>query len=436
MELFLYAMTFPPIVLIALIVHEAGHMVTARLLGIRVMAFQIGMGPKIATIYTGKTRVRLNATQDNPEPGAVIHYWAGDAPDPEVAASAIVWQPALMAIKRPKRTKHTPAEKQLIDEAFNFNQNHPRFTGRVKNVEGDVMTIADTTWALAWIPIMASVHVAEHPKDTGVGYFNTASWPKQMAVIFAGVAANLLLLHIVIMALTVAPIGSAGQEVIVVQEIEKGSPADHAGVIPTDVVIRAGSSILPSPADMQRQVSDAASSGASLLLTVSRNGEPINKYLAIPPGRDTIGIGYVMGTIADQHKSTVVKRFLSLGETYFLSLGYMFRSSEAAVSTPEEQRKLTGLVATAYYTAEAVKVAKFQAWLAMVGVITFSMALLNILPIPPLDGWQIVIRTIRAMRGGKPLNTRLEQTLGMSGLAAMMGMVMYLTYQDILHMIT
>ena len=436
MELLLYAMTFPPIVLIALVVHEAGHMVTARLLGIRVMAFQIGIGPRIATIYSGKTRVRLDPAQNRPTRGTVIHYWADQSPDPQVAANAIVWQPALMAIKRPKKTKHTPQEKQLIDDAAIYNKNHPRFTGRVKTVEGDVMTIADTTWALAWVPIMASVHVAEHPKSTGQGYFNTASWPKQMAVIFAGVVANLLLLHIVIMALAVAPIGSAGQEVIVVQEIEKGSPAGHAGLIPTDVVTRAGSSILPSPADMQKEVATAAKSGAALLLTVSRNGEPINKHLTIPPGRDTIGIGYVMGTIADQHESTVFRRFLKLGETYFLSLGYMFRSSEAAVSTPEEQRKLTGLVATAYYTAEAVKTAKFQAWLAMVGVITFSMALLNILPIPPLDGWQIVVRTIRAMRGGRPLNTKVEQALGMSGLAAMMGTVMYLTYQDILHLTT
>ena len=188
METLLYSLTFPPIILLALVVHEAGHMAAAILLNVKVAAFQIGIGPRIATRYTGKTAVRLPEGARTPEPGQVIHYWAA-SPDPEdrqADMQAAVWQPALMAMKR-RKLRYTQEEQELIEEATRFNREHPRFTGRVRSVDGDVVTVADTGWIIAWFPVMAMVHVAEDPKNLDPGYFNTASWLRHMTIILAGV---------------------------------------------------------------------------------------------------------------------------------------------------------------------------------------------------------------------------------------------------------
>ena len=437
METLLYAMTFPPIVIVALVIHEAGHMAAAKLLHIKVMGFQIGMGRRLAVWYTGGTKVRLSADQRPPAPGQVIHYWAQNPPEEETEAtqSAVLWQPALMAIRRRRKQPRTEEEEQIIEEATRFNQQHPRFTGRVKEVQGDLATVADTAWTVALVPIMAMVHVAEDPKNTDPGYFNTASWAKQMFVIFAGVGANLALLGIIIMALAAAPIGSEGQQVLVIEEVERRSPAELAGLLPGDVITRAGKSILPTPEQLREEISEAAQKGEYLLMTVSRDGEPINTHVLIPEGRTTVGVAYLVGEIANKHDQQLLKRFMRLGETYMMSLAYLFQKTPAAAGV-EDQPKVSGMVAAAYYTAVAVETAQFQAWLAMLGVITWSMAMINILPVPPLDGYQIVLYTFRALRGGRPLNTKVEHAIGMSGMAAIMAGVLYLTYQDIIHILS
>ena len=59
MTLILYALTFIPMALVTLVIHELGHLLTARALMVKVSGFQIGIGPTILTFYTGHTRVPL-----------------------------------------------------------------------------------------------------------------------------------------------------------------------------------------------------------------------------------------------------------------------------------------------------------------------------------------------------------------------------------------
>ena len=434
MEMLLYALTFPPIVLITLVVHEAGHMGMARLLHVKVTGFQIGIGPKIATVYTGKTKVAVAGDQPLPEPGQVIHYWAA-APSPEdgdVQHRAALWQPALSAIKRKSKRLQPPAEQKTVEEATAFNRIHSRCTGRVSEVGPGYFTIADTAWSLAWIPVVAMVQVAEDPKGQDPGFFNTSSWHKQMLIILAGVGANLALLGMVIMALAAAPIGSEGQQILIVSEVRANSPADFVGIMPGDVITRAGGSILPTPETLRTEISEANRKGEYLLVTINRNGEISNLYLL--PAGETIGIRYTLGTIQNQHPRSIFQRFLRLGETYMMSLAYLFQGTEVANTALEDQPKVSGIVAATYYTAQAVKTAHLQAWLAMLGVITMSAAIINLIPVPPLDGFQLLIRSVRCLRGGRPINDKAEQAIGLSGMAAIMVVFVYLIYQDIIHL--
>ena len=74
----LYAMTFIPILLITLTVHEGGHFLAARLLRVKTTCFQIGVGPRLFTKYTGKTRIQLQDGEEAPKPGQKIHVWVRD----------------------------------------------------------------------------------------------------------------------------------------------------------------------------------------------------------------------------------------------------------------------------------------------------------------------------------------------------------------------
>ena len=54
MDILLYSLSFIPMLLLTLVVHEMGHLVTARIQGVKVNAFQIGIGWTIRTIYTAR----------------------------------------------------------------------------------------------------------------------------------------------------------------------------------------------------------------------------------------------------------------------------------------------------------------------------------------------------------------------------------------------
>ncbi len=75
-----YALTFIPLLLITLVIHELGHLLAAKLCGIKVGAFQIGVGKRLFTFHTGRTHVLITPQTANhypsghlPVPGDLIH---------------------------------------------------------------------------------------------------------------------------------------------------------------------------------------------------------------------------------------------------------------------------------------------------------------------------------------------------------------------------
>ena len=125
-------------------------------------------------------------------------------------------------------------------------------------------------------------------------------------------------------------------------------------------------------------------------------------------------------------------RFWNLSETYFTSLAAIVQPPETTQG--EEERRFTGLISAAKYTGQAVQTAQLKAWLAMLGVITLSMAIINLIPIPPLDGFQILTHTIQSLRKGKALNPRTENALALTGLSILAGLATYLAVEDVIHL--
>ena len=118
-----------------------------------------------------------------------------------------------------------------------------------------------------------------------------------------------------------------------------------------------------------------------------------------------------------------------------------FETTLAALVQPsttpeiEGERRFTGLISAAKYTGQAVQAAKLKAWFAMLGVITLSMALINLIPIPPLDGFQLLTHTIKSLRKGKAIDPKTENALAFSGLSLLAGLAVYLAVEDILQIL-
>jgi regulator of sigma E protease len=262
----------------------------------------------------------------------------------------------------------------------------------------------------------------------------------RMAVVAAGPIANFLL-AIVIFAGVFMMFGK--QEIAArVDEIVPGSAAEAAGFRPGDVVLSIDGKAIESFADMQRIVSVSASK--SLTFIVSRDGKEVELHATptLNEQKDIFGIVHRIGQLGIKHLAApgdvrtervgpLAALRLGVGETWSVverTLSYVTgvfvgRESADQLSGPVGIVRVTGKVAT-------LGIGPLMQLAAMLSV---SIGLLNLFPIPLLDGGHLLFYAIEAVRG-RPLSERAQEIGFRIGLAIVLMLMIFATYNDILHL--
>ena len=424
MDTFLYALTFLPMLLITLVIHEAGHFFTARTLGLKANGFQIGVGPRIWSGQKGRTTYSLPPathelhSQPLPAPGQQILMRIEDDPTGRHTHQLADWTPS--------------AKGQRTEKILKMGHQGPTFVATVKKIETDKITVSETTITLAAIPLMAMVYLPEDPTRTNRGFINTAPWASRMTTILAGVGANIGLLTLTIFIMAVAPIARPGQEVVTITSTLPGSPAHQAGLLPDDAVMKTNGHTWPTSTQFIESIRNAHRDNVPLELTLQRTGQIVSVEMFPDPTTGTIGASLQRGVIAGDKGKNISDRFWHLSEIYFTSLATLVQSPPPSTDESADERRFTGLISAAQYTGQAVQTAKLKAWFAILGVITLSMAAINLLPIPPLDGFQLVTHTIKSFRKGKDIDPKIEHALALTGISLLAGLAVYLAVEDII----
>lgn len=431
MAIMLYSLSFIPLLLITLTVHELGHLIAARMNGIAVSAFQIGIGWKIAAFHTGRTEVRLG-------PGTLMHTPGGTRPRPGQQVAAYVSRDAegryqATAVVGLEKDRYTvPVDTEELRE---HARNHMLITGRVRDCGEDRMRVAAMCWSLRAIPLMAAVYLPEDPSGRTEGVYNTAGWRKQTIITLAGPLANLALLAVAIMALALVPATGVRAPIMTVDRVEPGSPAELAGIRPGDHIIQVGNVLVPDREELKLAIFKAMLSGRPLHLHLKRGSRMLT--LPVNPDQQTGRIGVTLAVYvspAQRHQmgpGAVGSRAVDLGMAYFRSARLMVDQIGQEGTMPT----VSGPIAAAYYTAQAIEYARFRAWLAILAALTLGTAALNLLPLPPLDGYRLVTQTVQGLRGGKAINPRVERVMIFGGLALIVVTGLYLAFHDIMHLL-
>ncbi len=260
------------------------------------------------------------------------------------------------------------------------------------------------------------------------------------AIVAAGPIANFLL-AIVIFAALFTFFGKPSQTARV-DSIQENSAAATAGFKPGDVVTAINGDAIESFTDMQRIVSTKA--GVPLVFTIKR-GDEVVKLNGTPQLReikDTFGnvhrVGILGITRATGPGDTVTKPvnpatavWLGVKETWFVVdrtfsyIGGIFTGRENAdqVGGPIRIAQISGQVATI----------GLSALIHLAAVLSVSIGLLNLFPVPLLDGGHLLFYAIEAIRG-KPLSERSQELGFRVGLALVLMLMLFATYNDILHL--
>ena len=438
MTVLLYSLSFILILLITLVVHEMGHLMVARIYGVKVNSFQIGIGWRIKTIYTGRTRVQLNdATRMlNPDAPALkpgdttsVYVIRNEKDDLEDSYTALGILPRNNGRKR--------LATQYWHDVRRHNIEHTQLTGRVRKINETEMILADMGWSLRTIPIMAGVVLPEDPQRAMKNVYNTIRWYQQVLITLAGPVTNLMLVLAVLMVLAVSPITAENVPIITVTHVQPDSPADHAGLRENDHIIRMGKFTNPLPEEINQSINSAIENGEPVEIRIVRGRE--NLKIKVNPdiatGRIGVGINREMPQGGDGYSmrpGAVAQRFKSITQAYINSFEALASSIR---NNPDSTPVFSGPIMGAYETALAIEYAGPKAWLIILAMFNLGVAFLNLLPIPPLDGFRMVTEAVQALRHGKPINPRLEHSLTMGGLFAIWFTGIYLMIQDVFNLL-
>jgi regulator of sigma E protease len=224
--------------------------------------------------------------------------------------------------------------------------------------------------------------------------------------------------------------------------VQENSAAAAAGFKPGDIVTAINGDAIESFTDMQRFVSTQA--GVPLVFTVKR-GDAVVSLTGTPQLREmkdafgnTHRIGVLGITRSTNPGDTVTQPvnpatavWLGVKETWFVVdrtvayIGGIFAGRESAdqVGGPIRIAQISGQVATI----------GLAALIHLAAVLSVSIGLLNLFPVPLLDGGHLLFYAIEAIRG-KPLSERSQELGFRVGLALVLMLMLFATYNDILHL--
>lgn len=304
--------------------------------------------------------------------------------------------------------------------------------------------IGETIYSLNLIPLGGFVKLfGEDVKVDDERSFSSKPIYQRAIILFAGVAAFFIIAFLIFSAYSVVGIrvpveeedlGMYANSEVFIIEVIKESPAAGAGILPGDVLLEIDEEKIIKPSQ-------------AVLLLEEKKGEEID--IKILRGQEELlfsltprlehtekegSLGLAMVITASKkyplHYAPVKGAIMTAESTYsILSSIYSFIALSISGEDLPPGMRVGGPVAIVQFGSGAVS-RGFADFLQFLGLITVSLAVLNILPIPALDGGRLMFLLIEKIKGS-PLSEKLEYGLNAGFFILLMGLLIAITYSDI-----
>jgi regulator of sigma E protease len=322
-------------------------------------------------------------------------------------------------------------------ELFGFNDRHgTRWKIAAIPLGGYVKFFGDEN--AASVPdaaVVAGMTEAERRES-----FFYKSVARRTAIVAAGPIANFLLAIIIFAGVFMF----YGKQTTAarVDAVQSGSAAAEAGFQPGDQIVAIDGRPIESFSDMQRIVSSRA--GQKLEFVIDRGG--VRRTLSATPAlkevkdnfgnvhrHGVLGISRSMapGDLKVQKVGPLDAIVMGAGETWFVierTMSYL----SGVITGRESADQLGGPIRIAQVSGQ-VATAGLVPLIHLAAVLSVSIGLLNLFPIPLLDGGHLLFYLIEAIRG-RPLSERAQEMGFRIGLAIVLMLMIFATFNDILHL--
>jgi regulator of sigma E protease len=215
-----------------------------------------------------------------------------------------------------------------------------------------------------------------------------------------------------------------------VSQVEEDSPAYEAGIRPGDAIHSINGQLIYDEESMSSAL-HSVEEGKEIKLVLLREGEMVSIAL-IHDGSETlpgVELKWVEGVHFEQERLPVWRAvYLGARDIIYMPV-LIIEAIPQIIESPD--MALVGPIGAGQLTVEIVRSSGFSGILFMAGMLSLGLAIFNFLPIPPLDGGGMLVAFIEGCRRGKRLSPRTVRLAYTIGTAFLIALVILVTFSDI-----
>ncbi len=382
---------------VVVFVHELGHFIAAKLTGVYAPVFSLGWGSRAWGKKIGETDYRIS------------------------------WLPIGGYVRMASREDETMSKIEGGGEA------------PLPDGAAGAAALADSGHAKGLNPVqfdpsaLAPFGPRPVPSDR---WFESKGLPARLVIMLAGVTMNFALT----IAVSISIFLFYGRPYLapVLNEVLPGKPAAAAGFLAGDSIVAvAGSPVRDWPAFVQKI---AAAPGKVLTVDIMRAGtaQQLTVTPEPTPGTDDeTGEATTIGKIGAAPKSAIRRNPVAfpdaVGEGWRTTVamgGQVLKVLRGLLSGTVSVKQLGGPLAIAQSSVEAAKTGGLESLLVLLAFLSINIAVLNLLPIPLLDGGQILINIAETVKGSA-FSPRVREGFMRVGFAAVMLLFVVVMWNDL-----
>ncbi|EOD00614.1 RIP metalloprotease RseP [Caldisalinibacter kiritimatiensis] len=399
---------------LVVMIHELGHFVAAKSVGIKVHEFSIGMGPRLFKIGKGETEYSIRAI---PIGGYVKMEGEDEHSDdirsfnnkPVTARMATIAAGPIMnfilaIIVYGLITLFVGANTTIVAD---IDKNYPEYKAGLRS--GDRIVKVNDKYINSWDEYINNLNKAGDEK------FSITVLRENEELKFSIKPATRKFIGI-------TPQMENNKPTTVIAMVDNTLPAYEAGIKSGDKIIKINNQDIKTWEDIKEGINRPRS--GIVEITVLRNGEEIN--FKIKPKEQPI-VGFT--TEVDKSIGFAIKN--GFKRTIFY-IGMMFEFFGKLLSGRVASNQIAGPVGVINLVGEAAKLG-FIPLLSLAGFISINLGFFNLLPIPALDGSRLLFQIIELFRG-KPIDPEKEGFIHFVGFVFLILLMIFVTYKDIIRL--
>lgn len=305
--------------------------------------------------------------------------------------------------------------------------------------------IGTTNFALSAIPLGGYVEIAgaaeagqgeqKHAHDTSTDSFARKPYYQKLLVMLGGILFNLMFAYFALIAFYW--FGLPKSEFLyprnaqpVISKIQENSPAAQAQLQIGDRILAINDTQINDNA-LQAYKTIASMPGQPATLKIQRDSQEIDVPVSLEAkqvnGNEVGGLGVTFEITGTQPTSLVnaIKEGISMTNAYIVNTAIAIKNIFA-------KRDVSKMGGPLMVITETIKAAghSLPVFLFFLAIISINLAVFNLLPLPILDGGQILFYTIEAIIG-KPLPIKIREYIHIGSWVLILGLMLYLSAQDI-----